>query len=174
MGWPAGVGHRGGAAVAARRQPLKKSPQGRGRRGPALEQATYEVSFPTRPLSSPLGTSEARVPTRKVVAIPRTPVATALLVQAFSRCATKSFPSLAPLYTPKVATSLRRRPLGSEVEEVIIGCKDHQHYNYSEPNPKSHLLSTVRQRFSPHRFDCVVQQVTAIEQRHGEQIEQTD
>src|SRR5262249_50849259 len=118
-------------------------------------------------------TSETRVPTRKAVAIPRTPVPTAPLVQAFSRSATKSFPSPCP-YTPKVAGSLRRRPLGSEVKEVIVGCKDHQHYNYCEPDSKSHLLSAIRQRFSPHRFDCVVEQVTAIQQRHGKQIEQAD
>src|SRR5262249_35752093 len=118
--------------------------------------------IPHAPFVVPFWAPQTQVPTRKVVPVPRTPVPTVPLVQAFFCRATSPFPAL-PFYTPSVATFLRRRPLGGEVEKIIVGCKDHQHYNYREPNPKSHLLSAIRQRFSPHRFDRVVQQVTTIE-----------
>ena len=60
------------------------------------------------------------------------------------------------------------------MQNVVIGSEDHQHYDYSKPYPESHLLRALRQRFSPHRFDGVEQQVTAVEQRHGKEIEKTD
>src|SRR5262249_33900995 len=47
-----------------RRHPINCSRR-QGTRGQALEQATYEISSPTRPLSSLLGTSTPRVPHEK-------------------------------------------------------------------------------------------------------------
>src|SRR5262249_17805085 len=150
------------------------SPQGRGRRGPALEQATYEVSFPTRPFIVPFRHLRSSDTHEKGRRYPQNACSNSAVCTGFFPMRNQVLSQPCPFYTPKVATSLRRRPLGSEVEEVIIGCKDHQHSNDCETAAKPHLLTGTRKRFPPHGFDCVVQQVTAIEQRHGEQIEQPD
>src|SRR6266446_230613 len=77
-------------------------------------------------------------------------------------------------YPRKVATSLRRRPLGGEMEDVVVSCEDHQHDDDRKPDPKAHLLSALRERFSPYGFDSIKQQVAAIEQRYRKQVEQAD
>src|SRR5262249_49747626 len=145
-----------------------KCPRAAGRQRPAPGPTAYSASFPTRPLSSPFrrpqvaGTHEKgrRNPQKRP------------LVQAFSRRATKtfhtSFPPKAELSTP-----LRGGPR-NDAQDVVVGREDHQHHDDCEPDPESHLLGTLRQRFSPDRFDSIEQQVTAIEQRHRKQIEQAD
>src|SRR3989442_5314750 len=60
------------------------------------------------------------------------------------------------------------------VQNVIVGCKDHQHDNYREPDPEANFLRPFRQRSASNRFNCIEQKVAAIEQRNRQQVNQTD
>jgi hypothetical protein len=49
------------------------------------------------------------------------------------------------------------------VEDVIKGCKNHQHHDDREPNPKADLLRSLRQWTTAHDFNQIEQKVTAIQ-----------
>jgi hypothetical protein len=57
------------------------------------------------------------------------------------------------------------------VEDVIKGCKNHQHEDDREPNPEAKFLGALRKRSASNRLDGVEQKVTPIEQWYREQIE---
>src|SRR6266852_4565302 len=94
------------------------------------------------------------------------------LVQAFSRRATKTFPTCFPP-SRTFAGPLRGRPR-NYAQDVVVGGEDHQHHDDCEPDPEPHLLRALRQRLSPDHLDSVEQKMTAIEQRHRKQVEQAD
>jgi hypothetical protein len=89
---------------------------------------------------SPLGTPQTWYRTRKVVP---TPQRTYEPRRSYRHPHLLRNPAL-PLYPRKVAVSLRRRPLGGEMEKVVVRRKDHQHDNDREPDPESHFLSALR------------------------------
>ena len=60
------------------------------------------------------------------------------------------------------------------MQDVIKGCKNHQHHNDRQPNPEPDLLGALRKRPAANRLDPIEQKVTAIEQRDREQIQQPD
>ena len=49
------------------------------------------------------------------------------------------------------------------MEDVIKGCKNHQHHDDRQPNAEAHLLRALRQRPPTNRLDSIEQKVTAIE-----------
>ena len=59
------------------------------------------------------------------------------------------------------------------MDDVVKGCKNHQHHHERQTDPEAHFLGTLRQRLTPHRLDRVEQKVTAVEQRNREQVQQT-
>src|SRR5262249_27629167 len=119
--------------------------------------------IPHTPFVVPSGHHKLGCRTRKVVPIPRTrPYTSVYACRDFSSSAVNFSPR--PCSPQKVATSLRRRPLGGEMKKVVAGCKDHQHHNDREPDANPHLLSALRQRSAPDRFDAVEQEVAAVEQ----------
>jgi len=56
------------------------------------------------------------------------------------------------------------------VEDVIKGCKNHQHEDDCEAYPKAKLLGALRQRSAANRLYGVEQKVTSIEQWYREQV----
>ena len=58
--------------------------------------------------------------------------------------------------------------------DVIESCKDHQHDDDRQADPKTNFLGALRQGLAARRLDSVEQKVTAIEQRDREQVEQAD
>ncbi len=58
-----------------------------------------------------------------------------------------------------------------QMQDVIKGCKNHQHEDDREPNPEAKFLGALRKRSASNRLDGVEQKVTPIEQWYREQIE---
>ena len=57
-----------------------------------------------------------------------------------------------------------------QMQDVIKGCKNHQHEDDREPYPKAKFLGALRQRSAANRLYGVEQKVTPIEQRYREQV----
>src|SRR5437660_4927235 len=151
--------------------PLNTAPARTRQARPSPRTSHLRNFIPHAPFIVPSGHQDLGYRTRKVV--PQNARTTAS-PRAQTRCASMYFPSLAPLTPRKVATSLRRRPLRGEMEDVVVSCEDHQHDDDRKSDPKAHLLSALRERFSPYGFDSIKQQVAAIEQRYRKQVEQAD
>jgi len=60
------------------------------------------------------------------------------------------------------------------MQNVIIGCKHHQHQDQTQPDSEPHFLGPLRQRTSPNGFHRIEQKVTSIEQGNREQVQQSD
>ena len=60
------------------------------------------------------------------------------------------------------------------MQDVVIGGKHHQHQHQTQPDAKPHLLGPIRQRPAPNGLNRIEQKMTAIEQRHRKQVQQTD
>ena len=60
------------------------------------------------------------------------------------------------------------------MQDVIKGCKNHQHHDDRQPNPEPNFLRPLGQRPAANRFDSIEQKVTAIEKWDGEQVQQAD
>jgi hypothetical protein len=54
------------------------------------------------------------------------------------------------------------------MNQVIPGCKNHQHKDESEPDAEADFLRGFAQGPAPDRLDQVKQQMTAIEHRYRE------
>src|SRR5690349_12141481 len=59
-----------------------------------------------------------------------------------------------------------------QVNQVIPGCKDHQHQHKSESDTEADFLRAFAQWPSPDGFDAVEQKMSSIEHRYREQIQQ--
>ena len=57
------------------------------------------------------------------------------------------------------------------MQDVIKGCKNHQHHDDRQANPEPKFLRPLRQWSASNRFDTIEQKVTTIEQRDGEQVQ---
>ncbi len=57
------------------------------------------------------------------------------------------------------------------MENVIKGCKNHQHDDDCQANPEPDLLRPLGQRPAADCFDSIEQKVTAIEERDREQVQ---
>src|SRR5665647_3991559 len=80
---------------------------------------------------------------------------------------------------PKFPFPLKKLPEGNglgggKVNDVIKGCKNHQHDDDCQPNPEPDLLGPLRQRLAAGSLDSIEQKVAAIEQRDRKQVEQPD
>src|SRR5690242_9632803 len=84
---------------------------------------------------------------------------------------TKLPPELS-LFPQKVAR--QQRSGGGQPENVIKGCKNHQHHDDRQPDPEPDFLGPLRQRPAANRLDRVEQKVTAIEQRYREQVQEAN
>ena len=60
------------------------------------------------------------------------------------------------------------------MEDVIKGCKNHQHQDDREPNPEAEFLGALGQRPSANRLNDIEQKVAAIEQRDRKQVQKPD
>ena len=60
------------------------------------------------------------------------------------------------------------------MEDVVKGCKNHQHQDDRQPNAEPDLLRPLGQRTAANRLNSIEQKVTAIEQRDREQVQQPD
>ena len=87
-----------------------------------------------------------------------------------SKC--RHFP-LFPRKCPQKRHSRRPKPR-QQLNGVIKDCKYHQHHDNRETDAKPDFLGPRRQRTAPDRLNRVEQKVTAIEQRHREQVQQPD
>src|SRR3569833_655677 len=84
---------------------------------------------------------------------------------------TKVPPQL-PLSPQKVAAQQRLR--SGEVENVIKGCKNHQHDDDRQPNPEADFLGALGQRPAAGGLDSIEQKVTPIEQGEREEAQEPD
>ena len=69
---------------------------------------------------------------------------------------------------------LGRRPLRREMQNVVVGCEDHQHHDDGEADAKAEFLGAFGQRLSSRRLDAIEQEMPAIEQWYGKKITQAD
>ena len=60
------------------------------------------------------------------------------------------------------------------MQNVIKGCKNHQHHDDRQPNSEPDFLRALRQWPAANRLDSIEQKVTAIEQRDREQVQQAN
>jgi hypothetical protein len=68
------------------------------------------------------------------------PGCNASFLQRF-QCAANELPPELPLFPQKVAR--QQRSGGGEVEDVIKGCKNHQHHDDRQPDPKAKFLGAL-------------------------------
>src|SRR5262245_11481998 len=61
-----------------------------------------------------------------------------------------------------------------QMQDVIKGCKNHQHQDDRQTNPEAEFLRTLRQGPTSYRFDCVEQKVTAIKQWDWKEVQQAN
>src|SRR6516164_745775 len=133
-----------GRAVSDTTPPLNKIPPRTRQARPSPRTSQLRDFIPHAPFVVPFwAPRKLRYPRERSSLPPERLYQQCRLYRLFSVVQPSPFPALS-FYTPSVATFLRRRPLRGEVEKIIVGCKDHQHYNYREPDPKSHLLSAIR------------------------------
>ena len=72
----------------------------------------------------------------------------------------------------KVAREQRSRR--GEVQDVIKGCKNHQHHDDRKANSEPNFLSALGQRPATNRLDTIEQKVTAIEERNRKQVQKAN
>src|SRR3569833_1536477 len=63
----------------------------------------------------------------------------------------------------------RSRP--GEEQDVVVGCKDHQHQDKAQSDSEPHLLSPLGERATAGCFDRIKKQMPTIEQRNREQVQ---